>query len=353
MVFDPEIIRAAAMRFLTSRHPCVLLTVPGCGPCAISPVHWRSQDLHFAGARRLLVESEEQFVALVSWIATGKDPDTMGQGLQEALRQLVCYCGKVLSILALRRKECVHETDYSCFRDFKGALISLPGWEFNLIQEDSTDPVRRVYRVLRTHSRLLAEGPSPVFRKVTGLLEVRFVASEYLRLVIEGLPDEGHLTARVDWHGLSRPALIAGFKRQIPGPALPEYQDFDKDLQNAFAKPGRAEEILRPKARALPGDDDPSYPRMEIISSLLEPPPGEDRVTPEVIRERIRDTRARLWDAPTVAGHVRKQLDAKLVASALDQQFGDLPLSVQADLATLAMTLRKLEAGDFYLPKVA
>ena len=357
MEFDRNIVASAARRFLISRHPIVLLSVPGCGPTAISPAHWRSKDLRFVGARCLLVQSEAEFMALVSWIATGSVPRgvVLSAQLRQAIESATCYCGKVLSILSLRKKDCVHEAHYGGFLDYGGVLVSLPGWEFNLTAAPLVKRSRRVYRVLRTHSRLLAEGASPVFPAVTGLMEVRFISSQNLYLVVDGIPEQDRLTARVELRGSSRPALavLPEFTREISRTDLPVYRILDEHLEQAYREPDRALEILQAAAAFLADGSEPNYPVIDIISSLMERPAETRPVSAGLLKKRIADIRARLWDAPVVAGYVRSQLDGRLASREFTTRLQSFPLDVQADLAALSMSLPKIEAGDHYLYHVA
>jgi hypothetical protein len=350
-------IRGAARRFLASRHPVVLLSVPGCGPCALSPAHSRRRDLLFPDARRILVKNEVEFMALITWISTGRQQEEfpLPARLRKALGSIACYCAKVFSITALRQRDCVHESHFRRFLDYNGALLSLPGWEFNLIPGQSTKRSRRVYKVLRTHSRLLAAGPSPVLDTVNGLLEVRFVGSQYLRLIVDGLPDRGHLRAHVELRqdGLSPLKVLAPFTRQIDRSDLSIYQIVDEHLERAFSEPARAAEILQEAAASLSHGDGVNYPVIEIIADVMQPAHNIADISHRVLKQRIQSIRARLWDGPVIAGYVRSHLDSKLASPSLTRSLANLPLDIQADLAAVTMPLTKLEAGDYYLDDVA
>ncbi len=349
MLLDRAKIAPAALRFLASRHPVVLLTVPGCGPCAISPAHWTSPDLRFPEAQRILISTVEEFTELVAWIAFG-DPPGPSARLQKALTSITCYCAEVSSILALRQKDCVHEAQYRQFRDYRGALLSLPGWEFNLIPERSK-PSRRVYRVIRTHSRLLATGASPVLSQIEGLLEIRLVGSGHLLLIIEDSEGGTALKARVE---VARGAIaMPAFSEAIDRQNLPPYNVLDDYLQRALRDPVRAKEILHEAKETLAGGADGNYAVQEILASLLKPPTPRGKLSPTLLKKRIRDIRSRLWDAPVIAGKIRNRLDAALANPAFMKRASRLSLEIQSDLASLTMPLAKLEAGDSYLDRVA
>jgi hypothetical protein len=350
MRFEANFVRRAAERFLTSRHPVALMGLPGCAPCAISPAHWRSQDLRFPESRRILVQTIEDFLALVKWIATGDEGAffSLPVRLQNSLGVVKCYCGKVHSILALRQKDCVHESHHDLFRQYNGALASLSGWEFNLIPTQSVRASRRVYRVLRTHSRLLAEGRSPILPDVSSLLEVRFVNSRFLHLVIDGRPECGLLSGRIEASlpGGSRVAVVPEIEREFDRQDLLVYDILDRFLERAYREPLKAEEILEEGAVALSEGPTPNYPVTEIITDVLAQPGRGAKLSSNVVRARIREVRERLWDAPVIAGEVRKMLDRAIASPNVTMSLGSHSIDVQAAIAELTMPLLKLEAGD-------
>lgn len=291
----------------------------------------------------------DDFINVVRYVSSEDPlPRPLNPDFERALRSIDCYCGKVRSILALRQKDCIHESHFRAFQDYRGALVSLPGWEFNLMFIAPSRSRRRVYRVLRTHSRLIAHGRSPVFPSVSGLLEVRFVGSEYVRLEVEGLPESGSLRARVMVRdGNSEQAIVPEFTQPIRKEGLDTYRELDRHLELAFCSPAQAPEILQRVALEFSGGPDPDYPVLEIVDSLLSPEAAVGS-----LEQRIEDIRVRLWDAPVVAAVVRNLLDRCIEAFAADSRFSDFPLKVRADLAALRMPLAKLETGDAYLNPV-
>ena len=349
MKYDHAVVQAATARFFTSRHPIAWLTLPGCGPCAISPAHWRSKNLPFKGGRNLIAREASELTRMVRWLFEGSAEGLRPDLLRE-LRQIVCYCGRVRSVLALRQKDCVHESHFGQFERRPG-LTSLAGWEFNLSERPSIDKPR-IYRVLRTHSRLLARGRSVVLEGVTGLMEIRIVPSENLRLIVTGDPADDLLTAQVELHSAlsERPVILPRFTREVVRRSYPTYSMLDHYLSKAYETPSRASAILRDEAAPILNDGkEPNYPALEIIEELLSSAVPAKAIPDDEIRQRIRLIKARLWDAPVIVGHVRNQLDLALGDSTTLSQLDRYPLGVQADIATLTMPLAKLETGDAYL----
>jgi hypothetical protein len=343
---DLNLVREASRRFFRARHPVILLTTPGCGPLATSPSYARSRYLRFQGERKIRIRTEAEFVALVTLVATGKVLPELSAELQKAIQGVVCYCAKVLAILSLRERDCVHEAQYATFRQYLGALQSLAGWEFTLIPAESK-PSRRVYRVVRTHSRLLAEGHSDVLPGVTGVMEIRLIRSQFLRLVINGLPSKGSLTAQVELSTARRPLILPEFTREIQPAEFAEYQMLDDYLARAFREPSRATKILQNAAAEFAGNGARSYPMIETITELLEVPRGQAALVGSDLKVRIAQIRARLWDNPVIASHVRNHLDGML--SGFAKRLDSLPLEIQADIADVTMSLKKIENGDGYL----
>lgn len=192
-----------------------------------------------------------------------------------------------------------------------------------------------------------------MLKNVSGLLEVRFVPSNVLKLTIAGKVEDGSLTGRVRvTTGASAGlAIMPEFRCSIPDGLQASYGALDGTLARAEAKPEDAPSILE-EAMAHYGGSEPDYPAIEVIMSLLEPTAKHELTRPQ-LKARIRQIRARLWDAPTIAAHVRNHLDDRLSRFLRSDACTQLPLEVRADLATLSMPLASLEAGDRYLHPVA
>ncbi|MBL8177984.1 MAG: hypothetical protein JNK48_25125 [Bryobacterales bacterium] len=342
-------LKREAKRFLLSRDPVVVLTLPGCGPVAINEAHWKYPSLRFPGAKDLLVSDEAAFLDRVASV-TGRS--TAGPSSALVSHWMRCYCGRVASILALRPQECVHELHHSRFVQYQGALDSIPGWEFNLKRDKSTR-AKRVYQVIRVHSRFLAAVSAEGFKGADALLSVRFTPSEHFDLVVQGQEKAGALKASVVVEGLGRrpTVVIEPFDRAIEPDRLDPYRILSEHLSLAEARPAQAKEILQNAATLISGTQ-PNYPVEDIIASLYEysgpRAPGEAE-----IRGRIADLRARLWDGPVVGVDVRAMLTRLAGDVEFQRDLVTWPVELQAEYASLSMPLRQLESLDIVLPRTA
>ncbi len=343
MKFNEQAVREAARRFFSSRHPMALLRVPGCGPVALSPAHLRSKLLSYPGDRRALVKTIEEYLTVFHWVAAGKGEKSLTTSRRKYLNKLACYCGEVRSILALRPEDCVHESHFRRFQAYGTALVSQSGWEFNLASSRSDRLQSRVYHVIRTGSRLLAVTDQITNGLEDGILELRQVPSEYLRLVVVGEPDSGRLKGRVELidSSKSRRLVIPEFFGDLVD--IEAYRNFDADLRAALESPSNAPAMLAEAARKYVLEA--NYPVEEIIRDLLVSNPSAAE-----LKRRIRSVRARLWDAPIIAGPVRRQLEVSLATLTQGSLLNNASLDVQRDFADLTMPLIKLERGDLYLP---
>ncbi len=336
-------------RFLSSRHPVAILGLKGCSPCAISAAHLKDPDLRFPQDAQIVVRTEAELIWLINWILTGTDSIVLKRSstLKRALKRMICYCAHVSAILALRRQDCVHEANFQTFGEYSGALKSLSGWEFNLIESQSGHD-RRVYRLSRTHSTLIAKiskGGSPVLPELSGLMEVRFVPTGHLRLVIEGNVSWGEFSGQVDLVSPRRKPF-----RVFKAPTVPlerkrfwEYQVVDERLARAEVAPENTREFLQEAAAEIASGDESVYPVNEIIELLVSSCPDSGSLV-----KRIRDLRARLWDAPLIAGAVRRSLDSALASEEFAEELVKRPVEVQSEIAELSMSRTQLETLDSF-----
>ena len=123
----------------------------------------------------------------------------------------------------------------------------------------------------------------------------------------------------------------------------------DRHLQEAFDRPERAVEILDKAKQLLSPGKEPNYPVIEIVTEIMDSPSSEGHVSNRLLKQRIREIRDRLWDAPVIAGQIRRELDLALQRPPFASIAARLSLEQRADLATVMMPLAKLETGDAYL----
>jgi hypothetical protein len=329
---DPNALAANFASFQRSRHAKLLVAVPGCVAYAVNEAYLQLESLRFPGVDDLLAETEGEFAEALGRAWRNLQPSH----LQNALG---CYCSKVSSILALRKADCVHEDHFRLFAGYGEELRFASGWEFNL-QDRLSRPGRRVYDVLRVHSRLVGHRASG-----GGLLEVRFVPAPSLRLVAEGLPDQGPLSATVNLRAGGRTReLVALEGLALDREGLASYRILDAALHEAGqATSANARLILEAAEREIAQGADPVYPVTEIIAGLFENGP-----TAAELQRRLALVRARLWDAPVIASRIRRKLDLTLLAPAFGKEIARLPLETGAELANVTMSAHQLDAADIY-----
>lgn len=349
MFDDHKALEADFAGFHLSRHAKLLVSLPGCVAYGLNSAYVATKGLSFPGARELAVRTLEEYLQTLKRAADHLPPKANSR---HAFR---CYCGKVSSILALRKADCVHEDHYRLFVGYGGDLRFASGWEFNLA-EGLTRGDRRVYEVLRVHSRLMGHRPAVagqvVEQAVDGMLEVRFVPAPSLRLVVEGLPEGGALSARIVLTaGRSRRDLISLAEVTVDRESLLSYQILDEALARAgqVADLGQARTILESAEREIAAGADPVYPVTEIITSLFEDQSSGAKVTLPAIRSRVKLVRARLWDGPVIASRMRRKLDLTLLSPGFGEEIAKLPLEIGAELANVTMSASQLDAADIYL----
>ena len=326
---DNSDILSLSAGFRRSRHPKVLLSIPGCVAYAVNPAYGKYSALRFSGYRDLVVSKDSEFIEAASRAQRRLEP-----GKAAFRDRFHCYCGKVLSILALEAHHCIHESHSALLGAYGGELKTASGWEFNLLDDLSRSAGKRVYQLLRVHSH-------PVDANV---LEVRFVPSESLRLVVTGTVEKQPVTGVVEFvHGGRKHTVLSipqsPFRRQ----SLPRYDMFDQALARAASDVDAAPDILNKvesdMEREFGKDGDPAYPVREIIEDLL---------SDGKLEKRIPLVRARLWDAPLIASHCRRKLDHALQTPGFRSFMETRPLAYQAEVANLMMPLSSLEAADIY-----
>jgi hypothetical protein len=265
------------------------------------------------------------------------------------LHSIRCYCAKVLAIVALRMQDCTFELGLETFQAYNHELDSLPGWEFNLIEEVASREaaeIERRYRISRVHMRLIAALHPHGVQDLQGVLEVRLVPSRNLQMVITGLP-EYSLRGRVELvsgHGPGEVLFETG-ELKINRCELKEYEILERGFQESLKSPERAKELLN-AASARFGS--PNYPVDEIIETIFDDLPEDSAQAKAEIVRRLTSNLHRLYDGPTVADKIRAGLNDTLWAKSFIEGRHNYPLEVQADLADLRMSLQKLERADSF-----
>jgi hypothetical protein len=341
-MISPAQMRQIAAGFLFSRHPMVVLAVPGCGPVLINRKHVEDPLLRFDHADDLLVQDEAEFVERMMLFLRQQKRGRGGK----ATAAVRCYCGKIQSFLALRDADCPHEESHRLFLDYAGALVWTPSWEFICKPGGENSVTRRRYAVLRTHSRLMG-GTTPPSATVKGLLNTRLVPSHALDLVVEG-PRDGKITARVDVidDAGRRHGLVEAFSAEVVKKRLKPYRIMENALLKAHDDPANARGYLDAAERTLSGSES-NYPVQELIQTIFQA--DGDQPTESIIKQRLHIAAARLWDAPVVGDELRRRLDRAMRMAPSEPRWTKLPVAVQSEIADLSMTLPELEESDLYL----
>ena len=305
-----------AERLRRSRDVVVLLRMPHCEPILAS----RQFGLHpelipVAGS------AEEVLTHLRRAATAGMNGD----------RVVLCFCREMTTMLALRPEDCTHESDFEdfCFDRNQGTLSGF-GFYF-----DHAEAGVRIYRVAKVHSRLhwLRETGDSFLR---GLVEVRVVASEALRLTVEAAGDENSLEMTVAADG----GVIFKKTLGIDRSGLGAYITMEKALRDVIDNPADAAKILEVALGEIKRSDraERMYPTCEDIKQDIL---ADSSKTMETARGLL----AALFDGPVAGTYARRQLGRILAGN------GPIPLpplsrAVEADLARLRLRLDTLEATD-------